>query len=985
MSASLPRLLGWIALALSMPGWSAENQGLSRALEFRYVSSASAANGETDFKGETAVFTTDKRVAFLNAYTDYASRYFGVPNLDQDVIGDAEVAEALGKLKEQPLPQVRTRIPLKEWHWLALRPGENATRRAALAVWNTLPGVRAEGGALRFTSERASLRREFVAQNWRLALQWDLRVEKTVPAAFRLCDGEAVVTSVGMDARGRCFYTSEGREHTVDRCPTRKACTWQLELDFTAGRYNFYLDGKLLADYVPLANSAAKRVDTLVVEAGDGVALDNLWGVGFAPAKESREERYSIATFLDEDFETKPELDGWQTARYDDSAWGTAQLPYAVGGERCATEDLYLRCTVKLGGFERAFLSAETLDPGGEIWVNGRVAAVVSDLHPVRIDVTSYLTKNSDNVLGVKVNSCRRGGWAADPYVGWFAGRMHLDLVRDTHIEEVLANATDVGDPARVRFRVRAVNERRGAFKGSMVVRFYPWHPEASESPVASASFPITLHPYANEQIEETVEVPRPRLWTFQHPNLYRVQVVLQDATGAALDDEVVTTGLRIVSQEGGTFSINGKPEMLNGPLFCGMRPPLDKIATWTRCAPTELLLKDLLIARNMNGNCVRVALASLGVARDNWPTINDPRLADMGDQLGVMFIWHTSGGIWWGNAWSVDWEGYQQDIRQVYNHPSIIVWEVSNEGTTPDWNDWYQKMYDTLSPVDLSRLISGYSHLAFPKDKPEQDAQGKPMKPGWTAPMVTRGNHDLIVGYGAEWSRLRKWDRGEAMICPSCGTHDAADFLNSPDRAFFNFEGEESIGQPNWDLVKGKPWYQLQTYEWKYDDGSIGRKLECDEWRASQGWQAFGSYESIKKQRMMDYDGFQWCCLDGGLFSANYHDPLLDYFYHAKLAYYAIGMVFQRTLAGSNNVDVVYGPRDEITPMVLNLGETKTVDVKVEIKTNRGRVVDARAYRGVRLAGGRSVTMLAAWRPRFPCDGYYAIEYTTRPRGTVR
>src|SRR5690625_6234344 len=54
-----------------------------------------------------------------------------------------------------------------------------------------------------------------------------------------------------------------------------------------------------------------------------------------------------------------------------------------------------------------------------------------------------------------------------------------------------------------------------------------------------------------------------------------------------------------------------------------------------------------------------------------------------------------------------------------------------------------------------------------------------------WTAPMVTRGNQDAPTGYGKEWSALRKWPNAYTM-----------DFLESKERAYFNFEHQESIGQ---------------------------------------------------------------------------------------------------------------------------------------------------------------------------------------------
>jgi len=86
----------------------------SRSFEFRAVSSVPAANGETDFKGKTAVFSTEERVAFLNAYADYASAWFGDPNLDQLAVRPEEAEARLAQIKPQPLPSVRRTIRLND-------------------------------------------------------------------------------------------------------------------------------------------------------------------------------------------------------------------------------------------------------------------------------------------------------------------------------------------------------------------------------------------------------------------------------------------------------------------------------------------------------------------------------------------------------------------------------------------------------------------------------------------------------------------------------------------------------------------------------------------------------------------------------------------------------------------------------------------------------------------------------------------------------
>ena len=188
-------------------------------------------------------------------------------------------------------------------------------------------------------------------------------------------------------------------------------------------------------------------------------------------------------------------------------------------------------------------------------------------------------------------------------------------------------------------------------------------------------------------------------------------------------------------------------------------------------------------------------------------------------------------------------------------------------------------------------------------------------------AKQMTRGNQDAYTGYGASWTQLRKAPYAWAKSC-----------LEARDKAFFNFEHEESAAQPNWELARKEPWYEVPSYEWGYEEGSIGRKLAANEWRASQAFQTFSAWESMKKQILLGYDGFSWCSLESGANMFTYQKPLVDAFGVPKLAFYANRQVFERIWAASDNVDVVYGPDDCIQPIIFNLDEPCTADLTIEL-----------------------------------------------------
>ena len=200
--------------------------------------------------------------------------------------------------------------------------------------------------------------------------------------------------------------------------------------------------------------------------------------------------------------------------------------------------------------------------------------------------------------------------------------------------------------------------------------------------------------------------------------------------------------------------------------------------------------------------------------------------------------------------------------------------------------------------------------------------------------------------------------------------------YLESKERAYFNFEHDEIIGQPNWNLYKGKPMYHIKSYEREYDEGSIGRELEFDEWLTSQAWQALGAYETIKKCRIVDYDGLSWCNLRGGQNTVTYQKSLVDYYGQPKLAYYAHRMAFGNVLACSGNVDMVYGPDDTIPIIVMNIGERKTVTVKISVLSPGNTVAYETEIKDVTLAEGRTVTNAGEVKLAELPDGIYSIKY---------
>ncbi|MFW6370525.1 MAG: glycosyl hydrolase family 2, partial [Bacteroidota bacterium] len=893
-------------------------QEISKSFELRYVTDNVDANGETDFKGETAVFDTEQRIEFLNNYASVSKSFYNDPNLDTKVITPKEVSNTLRNLKSQPLPEIRNRISLDNWKYMGYKSGQHEQQQADLAIWNARKGTEIYENSLRF-NESVNIDFNFPMQAWRSSIAWKAKVssadEKVV---FKFSErGKIFATTMGFDENGRFFWYIA--DNTKIQGPAYETDTWysfKIEFDMAAVkrrqdwiRFNLYINDELVADYVPMQRVVKEGVgytnnfismagvNRMTVTGKPGTQLDEMWGVGYQYTQREPHP-YMPETFLDEDFEYKPTLHGWEQPRYNDLLWNTGKLPIVHGSERYAEEDLYLRKKVNAGSFKQAFLNIETLDPGGEVWINGKVAAVVGNRHPQKLDVTRFLKEDEENLIGIKVNHfyITPGVGEIMPHsyldfnIGWFAGRMSLDLIPYQHIEDVFVYTTSIeNERATIKARIKVDNDYWVSFRGEGEIKLFPWFPDESDEPVVSTTFPVTVS-HGEKTIEHEFDIGNPALWTPESPNLYKVQVIVKDSTGNPVDDYVLTTGIRTLSQEGGSFRLNGEVSMLNGAQVMGYKGPIEKLATWSRCAPAEWVAKELMMVKKMHGNMLRIHAHQW-----QFPArgINDPRYAEMADQLGIMLIWCPTAWIRTGRGWGdIDFDGFPKYVRQVYNHPSVVVWEAANHTQSfksidvTESNLYCEKVYNTINPVDPSRIISYNSfirHLHYGNDEGTIDQEGNAIDPtwAWTAPGVTRGNQDSPTGYGKEWTVLRNYP-GEYR----------QSFLDSEERAYFNFEHQESMAQPNWNLVKGKPWYNLHSYEWYYDEGSIGRKLNTGEWQVSQAWQAFGAWEAMKKMRYLDYDGFSWCSLHGGANSATYKKPLIDFMDHAKLAYWANKMV---------------------------------------------------------------------------------------------
>jgi len=236
----------------------------------------------------------------------------------------------------------------------------------------------------------------------------------------------------------------------------------------------------------------------------------------------------------------------------------------------------------------------------------------------------------------------------------------------------------------------------------------------AATAPVAA----VSLAPKEVKSVRSIIKLPNPRLWSPADPHLYTVK-------STAGEDSIETRfGFREFRFDTATKRayLNGKPFFLRGSnitLHRFFEDPLSKGHPWDR-AWVKRLLADL--PKQFNWNSFRFCI---GPVPDFW--------FDIADEAGILiqnefFIWNGRGYF----------PPYREDelisqykdwMRDHWNHPSVAIWDASNE---------------TDSDMLRERVIPAVRQL---------DLSGRPWDNGYSVPT---GADDPVEDHPYLFSRIR-------------------------------------------------------------------------------------------------------------------------------------------------------------------------------------------------------------------------------------
>lgn len=198
-----------------------------------------------------------------------------------------------------------------------------------------------------------------------------------------------------------------------------------------------------------------------------------------------------------------------------------------------------------------------------QIWVNGqKVAAQAYGYTSFVAPLSSALKPGAVNVIAVRVDNTQQ------PNSRWYTGsgiyrHVWLNVASPVHVAPwgVFARTTEASDSSATVLVSTKVNN--GPQARTVTVRSALLEPNGKE--VAFAESPLTLASGTSGELQQTLKVANPALWSPERPQLSKVQTRILEA-GKGIDSVETSFGIRSLawSTDNG-LTLNGKGYKLNG------------------------------------------------------------------------------------------------------------------------------------------------------------------------------------------------------------------------------------------------------------------------------------------------------------------------------------------------------------------------------------------------------------------------------------
>lgn len=389
---------------------------------------------------------------------------------------------------------------------------------------------------------------------------------------------------------------------------------------------------------------------------------------------------------------------------YPDETWNDVDLPhdFVVEGAYAPTANaVHGSLPTDVGWYRKTFeipseirdqrlhLEFDGIYRDSTIWVNGHLAGShLSGYTSFTLDITELCNPDGLNAIAVRCDAQEFELWSYEG--GGIYRDVRLVATDDVHIPYsgtcIRSTFPDDTNLSKVQLDLQAQINNAGRDDANAQVTFKIFE-DTGESAICESSQPVKIAAGTRTEINQSLELSKPILWSVESPRLYRLETHVQvaDRSCDLYQTHFGVRSIRFDADKG--FFLNNQSMKLKG--VCNHQ---DHAGVGVAMLPTidEWRLKQL---KAMGCNAIRTA--------HNPPS---PHLLDLCDRMGFLVVNETR-----LTGTSPEFLGQLEAlVTRDRNHPSVCLWSLGNEEMMIQENatgaKMLQRMQDLTHRLDPTR-----------------------------------------------------------------------------------------------------------------------------------------------------------------------------------------------------------------------------------------------------------------------------------------
>jgi beta-galactosidase len=453
-----------------------------------------------------------------------------------------------------------------------------------------------------------------------------------------------------------------------------------------------------------------------------------------------------------------------QAPGFDDSQWRILDLPHdwsiegkfskdhpaSPGGGALPGGIGWYRKTFNLPNSGKArlvFIDFDGVYRNSEVWINGQyLGKRPYGYSSFRYELTPFLKYGKvKNILAVRVDNSQQ------PNSRWYSGSGIYRNVWLVTTEKIYVDhwGTFVTTPevSEQKAKVIVQTNVRNRLTENQSIILTALIVDRHDKKVSSVETREIIAKNLDREIEQTLTIKHPILWSIENPYLYKVLTIVK-YNNKVCDNYETTLGIRsFVFDTANGFLLNGMQVKING--VCNHHD----LGCLGAAVNRRALERQLEIMKEMGVNGIRTS--------HNPPA---PELLDLCDRMGFI-VMDEAFDMWKKKKteydYSSNWdEWHQRDLEDMVlrdrNHPSVFIWSIGNEVI----EQWDKK--DSSGTIIAKELVSIVKNLD--STRPTTAACNDPIPDN---PVIKSGAFDLI-GYNYNHDKFPDFPKtypGKAFI----------------------------------------------------------------------------------------------------------------------------------------------------------------------------------------------------------------------------